>query len=180
MTFWLFKYHFLLIFTYNFTYYSSLIPEPTVLDSGSKLLLANLPLPWTFFCTHEKQIPDDIEGASYVMLDKSDLCLCSITAGSLYHHENIVSCSHKNTSDFLKMRLKYIISNAMIIYFPTLIPGHNLKLDIIFSKPRETDIADPELIIADDSDIVHPENNKAISLPEAVHNIITHQEQYLS
>ena len=28
------------------------------------------------------------------------------------------------------------------------------------------------------SDIVHPENNKAIFLSEAVHNIISHQEQY--
>ena len=86
----------------NFTYYPSLIPEPTALDSGSKLLLANLPLPWTFFCTHEKQIPNDIEGASYVMLEKSDLCLCSITAGSLYLHENIVSCSHKTLRTLFK------------------------------------------------------------------------------
>ena len=67
-----------------------------------------------------------------------------------------------------------------MIFFPTLIPDQGLKLDIIFSKPREIDIADPELIIAHDSDIVHPENNKAISLSEAVHNIISHQEQYLS
>ena len=66
-----------------------------------------------------------------------------------------------------------------MIYFPTLIPDQDLKLDIILSKPREIDIADPELIIADDSDIVHPENNKAISLSEAVHNIMSHQEQYL-
>ena len=93
----------------NFTYYPSLIPESTVLNSGSKLLLANLPLPRTFFCTYEKQIPNDVEGASYVILDKSDLCLCSITAESLYLHENIVSCSHKNTSDSLQMRLKYTI-----------------------------------------------------------------------
>ena len=66
-----------------------------------------------------------------------------------------------------------------MIFFPALIPDQDLKLDIIFSKLREIDIADPELIIAD-SDIVHPENNKAISLSEAVHNIISHQEQHLS
>ena len=114
------------------------------------------------------------------MPDKSDLCLCSITAGSLYLHENIVSCSHKNTSDSLQMRLKYTINKALMIFFPSLIPDQDLKLDIIFSKPKEIDIADPELIIAHDSDIVHPENNKAISLSEAVHNIISQQEQYLS
>ena len=78
------------------------------------------------------------------------------------------------------MRLKYTISKALMIYIPTFIPDQDLKLDIIFSKPREIDIADPELIIAGDSDIVHPENNKAISLSEGVHNTISHQEQYLS
>ena len=92
----------------------------------------------------------------------------------------MVSCSHKNTSDSLQMRLKYMVNKTLMIYFSTLIPDQDLKLDIIFSKPREIDIDDPELIIADDSDIVHPENNKAISLSEAVHNIISHQEQYLS
>ena len=112
--------------------------------------MANLPLPWTFFCTLEKQIPNDTEGESYVMLDKSDLYLCSITAGSLYLHENIVSCSHKYTSDSLQMRLKYTINRALMIYFPTLIPDQDLKLDIIFPKPRGIDIADPELITADD------------------------------
>ena len=54
-----------------------------------------------------------------------------------------------NTSDSLQMRLKYTINKALMIYFPTLIPDQDLKLDIIFSKPRKIDIADPELIIAD-------------------------------
>ena len=132
----------------NFTYFPSLIPEPTVLDSGSELLLANLSLPWTFFCTHEKQIPNDIGGASYVILDKLDLCLCFITPGSLYLHENIVSCSHKNTSDSLQMRLKYYINTALFRYFPTFNPDQDLKLVIIFPKPREMDLTDQELIIA--------------------------------
>ena len=64
-----------------------------MLDSGSQLLLANMPTPWTFFCTHEDQIPNDIQGAKYALIQKSDLCLCSITAGSLYLHENIGSCA---------------------------------------------------------------------------------------
>ena len=61
-----------------------------------------------------------------------------------------------------------------------MIPDQDLKIDIIFSKPREIDIANPELIIADDSYIEYTENNEEISLSEADHNIISHQEQYLS
>ena len=53
-------------------------------------------------------------------------------------------------------------------YFLTLTPNQGLKLAIIFSKLKEIDITQPELIIAGESDVVHPDNSKAISLLEAV------------
>ena len=34
---------------YNSEYYHELTPEPRVLDAGDYLLLAGLPVPWTFF-----------------------------------------------------------------------------------------------------------------------------------
>ena len=54
-------------------YYPSLNPEPAILDAGNYLLLGNLPLPWTIICNHNDQIPNPIEGSSYVIVDKSDL-----------------------------------------------------------------------------------------------------------
>ena len=40
----------------NFEYYHEFTPEPRVLDAGDYILLAGLPVPWTFFCTKEGQI----------------------------------------------------------------------------------------------------------------------------
>ena len=68
------------------------------------------------------------------------------------------------------MKLKYIRNEAVMIYFPILIPDQDLKLDIILSKPKGADITDPELIIAHYLNIVHPDDNKSISLSGAVYN----------
>ena len=38
----------------NFEYYHELTPEPRVLDACDYLLLAGLPIPWTFFCRKER------------------------------------------------------------------------------------------------------------------------------
>ena len=59
------------------------------------MLLGNLLLPWTIICHHNDQIPNPIQGSSYVIVDKSDLCQCSISAGTLYIQENIVYCMDK-------------------------------------------------------------------------------------
>ena len=46
----------------QFEYYHELTPEPRVLDTGDFLLLAGLPIPWTYFCTKKDkfQIPQKI------------------------------------------------------------------------------------------------------------------------
>ena len=76
-------------------YYPDLNPEPAILDAGNYLLLGNLPLPWTIICNYNDQIPNPIQGSSYVVVGKSDLCQCSISTGTLYIQENIVNCTDK-------------------------------------------------------------------------------------
>ena len=51
----------------NFEYYHGLTPELRVLDAGD-LPLAGLPVPWTFFCTKERQIPNPTEGIPYIVI----------------------------------------------------------------------------------------------------------------
>ena len=99
-----------------------------------------MPTPWTFFCTHENQIPNDIQGAKYALIQKSDICLCSITAGSLYLHENILSCEDKRNNN-VKMTLYFTINLATYLYFPELVPDLNIKLDVILEKPRKSNVA---------------------------------------
>ena len=54
-----------------FEYCHELTPEPRVLDAGDYLLLAGLPIPWTFFCTKERQIPNPTEGSPYIIIKRT-------------------------------------------------------------------------------------------------------------
>ena len=152
-----------------FTYYATLNPDPVVLDSGSQLLLANMPTPWTFFCIHEDQIPNDIQGAKYALIQKSDLCLCSITAGSLYLHENIGSCADKKNSH-VKMNLYFTINQAAYLYFPEMVPDLNLKFDVILNKARKSTLTNVQLLTAEDTDVVK-HKPRPMMLPSAMRSV---------
>ena len=102
----------------NFEYYHELTPEPRVLDAGDYLLLAGLPIPWTFFCTKERQIPNPTEGSPYIIIKRTQLCLCSITAGPYYLLENILSCEDENVD----LHMYYTVNMAVMNYFETQIP----------------------------------------------------------
>ena len=142
------------------------------MDTGKELLLSNLPTPWSFYCTHKYQIQNDIQGASYVLIKKSDLCLCSITAGSLYLHENIASCIDRTDID-TQMKLKYTINKAVYIYFPELVPDLDLKHEIILAKPRTSTLADPILLSASDTDVIRYHNGP-IELPTVTESVKSH------
>ena len=58
----------------NFEYYYELTPEPRVFDAGNYLLLAGFPVPWTFFCTKQRQIPNPTEGSLYIIIKRTQLC----------------------------------------------------------------------------------------------------------
>ena len=61
-----------------------------MLDAGDYLLSAGLPIPWTFFCTKKRQIPNPTEGSPYIIIKRTQLCLCSVRAGPYYLQENIL------------------------------------------------------------------------------------------
>ena len=160
----------------TFTYYADLKPEPIVLDTGKELLLCNLPTPWSFYCTHEYQIPNNIQGTSCTLIKKSDLCLCSITAGFLYLHENVASCIDRDDMN-TQMQLKYTINKAVYIYFPELVPELDLNQDIILTKPRKSNLADPLIVSAIDNDVIRYHAGP-IELPTAIQSFKSHQALY--
>ena len=72
----------------NFEYYHELTPQPRILDAGDYLLLAGLPVPWTFFSTKERQIPNPMEGSPYIIIKRTHLCMCS---GEQHQHSGRTS-----------------------------------------------------------------------------------------
>ena len=89
-----------------------------MLDAGDYLLLARLPIPWTFFFTKERQIPNPSEGSPYIIIKRTQLCLCPISAGPYYLQENILSCEDENVD----LHMYYTVNMVVVNYFGTQIP----------------------------------------------------------
>ena len=97
----------------NIEYYPDLNPEPQMLNAGKYLLLGNFPLPWNYFCLTIDEIPKPIHGSNYVIIKKSDLCQCSLTAGSWYIEANIAYCTEEPAT---MLTLYYTVNMATIVY----------------------------------------------------------------
>ena len=57
------------------------IPESKILDAGDLLILSNLQKPWTIACKDISRV-FEIEYSTYRILNRSELCECSLTAGN--------------------------------------------------------------------------------------------------
>ena len=134
----------------NFEYYHELTPEPRVLDAGDYLLLAGLPIPWTFLCTKERQIPNPTEGSPYIIIKRAQLCLCSISAGPYYLQENILSCEDENVD----LHMYYTVNMAVVNYFGTQIPeieqidGH-MQIETINKNGKELNDPKDQFTVSD-------------------------------
>ena len=65
------------------------IPESKILDAGDLLILSNLQKPWTIACKDVSRV-FEIEYSTYHILNRSELCECSLTAGNyLLSYTNI-------------------------------------------------------------------------------------------
>ena len=66
------------------------VPESKILDAGDLLILSNLQKPWTIACKDVSRV-FEIEYSTYHLLNRSELCECSLTAGnyllSLHKHK---------------------------------------------------------------------------------------------
>ena len=65
---------------------------PKVLDAGETMILFNLPRPWILVCGKHKR-PREIQIATYKILNRTELCECSLTAGTFSLDETLVQCT---------------------------------------------------------------------------------------
>ena len=89
--------------------------SPKVLDAGETMILFNLPRPWILICGKYKH-PCKIQIATYKILNRTELCECSLTAGTFSLDETLVQCMpeiRSQTDGVFKM--SYAI-NKIIFY----------------------------------------------------------------
>ena len=68
-------------------YYNKTDIKPTVLDGGSQIILANWPSYRKIMCSHNNNIPINIPGHLYVLMNRSILCNCDVEAESNFFLE---------------------------------------------------------------------------------------------
>ena len=93
--------------------------ESKILDAGNTLILSNLQKPWTIACKDVSRV-FEIEYSTYRILNRLELCECSLTAGNY-----LLSQTNTNCRD---------MSEARDSYFTTYYAFNKIILDIITVK----------------------------------------------
>ena len=95
------------------------IPESKILDASDLLILSNLQKPWTIACKDISRV-FEIEYSTYCILNRLELCECSLTAGNYLPSYTNMNCGNA--------------PEARDGYFTTYYSFNKIVLDIITEK----------------------------------------------
>ena len=95
------------------------IPESKILDAGDLLILSNLQKPWTIACKDSSRV-FETEYSTYRILNRSELCKCSLTAGNYLLSYTNINCGNA--------------PEARDGYFTTYYSFNKITLDVITEK----------------------------------------------
>ena len=95
------------------------IPESKILDAGDLLILSNLQKPWTIACKDISRV-FEIEYSTYRILNRSELCECSLTTGNYLLSYTNINCGNA--------------PEARDSYFTTHYSFNKIVLDVITEK----------------------------------------------
>ena len=100
-------------------YYNKTDIKLTVLDGGFQIILANWPNDRKIMCSHNNNIPINIPGHPYVLMNRSILCNCNIEAESNFLLESLAACEGPETKRDLEMH--FTVNLAFVNYFENLL-----------------------------------------------------------
>ena len=95
------------------------IPESKILDASNLLIISNLQKPWTIACKDISRV-FEIEYSTYCVLNRSELCECSLTAGNYLLSYTNINCGN--------------VPEVRDGYFTTYYSFNKIVLDIITEK----------------------------------------------
>ena len=84
---------------------------PSLLDGGRQIILANWPNYKRIICTYNNNIPVNIPGHTYVLLDRNILCNCDIEAESNFLLKLLATCEEQQKPDlemYFTMNLAFV------------------------------------------------------------------------
>ena len=112
---------------YEFQYYYNKTDiNPIVLDGGFQIILANWPNYRKIMCLHNNNIPINIPGHPYVLMNQSILCNCDIEAESNFLLESLPACEGPVTKTDLEMHST--VHLAFVNYFDDMIDELGIQI----------------------------------------------------
>ena len=100
-------------------YYNKTDIKPTMLDGGFQIILANWPNYRKIMCSHNNNIPINIPGHPYVLINQSILCNFDIEAESNFLLESLAACEGPEAKTDLEMH--FTVNLAFVNYFEDII-----------------------------------------------------------
>ena len=112
----------------RFTFFYKTDITPTVLDSGNEIILANLPNDKHMICNINNDIAVKIPNHSYVLVNRSILCNCSIDVENNFLLESLAAFHDSNS----KLVMYFMVNKALSITLTNLTT--TLDAPIIMNK----------------------------------------------
>jgi hypothetical protein len=103
--------------------------SPKVLDAGDLLVLSNLPKPWILVCEPNNR-PRQITHSTYRVINRTELCECSLSAGAHFLAQTTESCDETITAKDGRFQT-YYVTNAIIFDLLRARYGMNLESNLI-------------------------------------------------
>ena len=154
-------------------------PESKILDTGNILILSNLQKPWTIICKDISRV-FEIEYSTYCILNRSELCECSLTACNY-----LLSQTETNCGDMPEARDSYfttyytfnkIILDVITVKFDIQVDDRKIKQSTLlhddipgYNLPTLEFVLPP---VNDDEDLILEEENLEIYVH--LENILVH------
>ena len=117
-------------------YYNKTNVKPTVLDGGFQIILANWPNYRKIMCSHNNNIPVNIPGHPYVLMNWSISCNCDIEAENNFLLESLAVCEGPNAKTDLEMH--FTVNLAFLNYFDDIL--ENLEKQILLNWTTQEQI----------------------------------------
>ena len=171
-------------------------PESKILDAGKILILSNLQKPWTIACKDISRV-FEIEYSTYRILNRLELCECSLTAGNYLLSQTDTNCGdmpeagdgyfttyyafNKIILDVITVKFDIQVDERTITQYTLLhddIPGYNLPT-LEFVLPPVND--DEDLILEEENPEIyaHLENVLVHMIDTQDIAIFKSQEDYI-
>ena len=116
-------------------YYNKTDIKPTVLDGGFQIILANWPNYRKIMCSHNNNIPVNIPGHPYVLMNRSILCNCDIEAESNFLLESLAACKGPDAKTDLEMH--FTVNLAFMNYFDDILESLGKQISLNWTKQEQ-------------------------------------------